>query len=338
MADIHRNADLGGLNTLALPVHADYYLKAVTLADLQQGLDFARQQQLPLWLLGGGSNTLFAAHFPGLVLHVANRGIDVLSEDDERVRLAVAGGENWDDFLQYCLRHHYYGLENLAIIPGTVGAAPIQNIGAYGQEVADCIDAVEVIETASGRLLQLAAQDCRFAYRDSLFKQQPGRYLVVAVHFLLHKQFVANLTYRPLADALAGQPLTAGAVRNAVIGLRNARLPDPARLANCGSFFKNPLVDAGTWAAICQYDVTAPGFIQPDGRVKIPAAWLIEQCGWRGKRLGPVGMYDQQALVLVNHGGASHADVMALAAAIRADVQQRFAVTLEPEPVQAHGG
>lgn len=336
MPEISCNANLQTLNTMRLPVTADYYLHATDLETIKQGLAWAAEKQCPFFILGGGSNTLFSEHYPGLVLHIANAGIKLVDENNTTALLRIAAGENWDGFLQYCLQHGFYGLENLAIIPGTVGAAPIQNIGAYGQEVADCIHTVHVIDVQSGKALELAREQCRFAYRDSLFKQQGNRYLVTAVDLVLQKQFTPNLAYRPLADAMQGRKITAENIRRAVISLRTGKLPDPSQVANCGSFFKNPVISAGRYAAIQRDHADAPGFTLPGGDIKLPAAWLIEQCGWRGKRLGPVGMYEKQALVLVNYDHARYQDVMTLADTIRRDVEQTFAITLEIEPVQVH--
>lgn len=335
-AAIQRNVSLQTMNTLRLPVTAAYYLKADNQAAIEQGLQFADAENLPVFILGGGSNTVFSPVFPGLVIHVALRGIEILSEDENTVVIKVAAGEVWDDFLRYCLDNACYGLENLAIIPGTVGAAPIQNIGAYGKEVAHYIEHVHVLDRRaskeSGRHTVLLREQCRFAYRDSIFKQQPGRYLVTAVVFRLHKRFTADLSYQALAAVLAGRDISAAVVREAVIQLRNSRLPDPAVLPNAGSFFKNPVVSAEQFAQLQQQYPQIPGFTQHN-TVKIPAAWLIEQSGWRGRSLGAAGMYEKQALVLVNHGGAGFADVRQLAQQVAADVWQQFAVALEPEPV-----
>ena len=333
MAEIQQTVQLQTMNTMALPAVADYYLQAHNADDIHRGLAFARERQLPLVVLGGGSNTLLLPHIPGLVLHIANRGIRLLAQNQQQARLEVAAGENWDDFLQYCLTQGWYGLENLAIIPGTVGAAPIQNIGAYGQEVADCIESVTVIDMHTGKYGLLDKSDCRFVYRDSLFRQETGRYLVTAVNFVLQREFTPNLSYQALAEHYAGRVVTAAQIRQAVISLRKSKLPDPATLANTGSFFKNPVIDAAHYQQLLADNPAMPAFRKAGEQYKIPAAWLIEQCGWRGKQLGPVGMYAHQALVMVNHGGACYEHVVALAQAIREDVKNRFAITLEVEPV-----
>lgn len=330
---LQQNVDLKAFNTLSLPVLADYYFKAQTVADVKAAAAFAKEKNLPIYILGGGSNTVFNQRYQGLVLHVDLKGIAVVSDTENEVVLEVAAGESWDQFLQYCLAHDYYGLENMAIIPGTVGAAPIQNIGAYGKEVARYITAVNVIDLQTGTEQVLPADQCAFAYRDSIFKQQPDRYFVSSVLFRVAKTFTADLSYQALADAFKSQSVTAQNLRDAVIALRTSRLPDPAVLPNAGSFFKNPVVSREQFIQLKESYPTLPSYPQEDGSVKLPAAWLIEQAGWRGKRLLDVGMYDKQALVLVNYAKGDYQQVRALADQVISDVLTKFAVELEPEPI-----
>lgn len=325
--------NLKALNSLALPSVADFYIKAQTVDEILAAALMARSKQWPIYILGGGSNTVFPTAFHGLVIHIALKGIERLREDENHVYLQVAAGEIWDDFLQYCLQHDYFGLENMAIIPGTVGAAPIQNIGAYGLEVAEFIESVEAVDLHNGQKTVFMAEQCAFSYRDSIFKQQPNRYVITSVILRLNKTFNANLTYQALADVLTDETATAKALRKAVIDLRTSRLPDPNVLPNAGSFFKNPVVSEAAFLTLQNRYANIPHYPQPKGLVKLPAAWLIEQCGWRGRRMGDVGMYEKQALVLVNYADANFSDVSQLAAKIIADVEEKFAVILEPEPV-----
>lgn len=329
---LERQKDLTAFNTMALPSVAEFYCRLERCEDIEPLLQFAQQQQLEVHILAGGSNSLLAERLPGLLIHIACKGIELISESAEQVLLKVAAGEVWDEFLQYCLEHAYYGLENLAIIPGTVGAAPIQNIGAYGVEVASFIHAVHAYDRKQQGFVSLAAEQCQFAYRDSLFKQQCGRYIVTAVEFSLNREFKANLSYHALKDRMAEQTLSPESVRQAVITQRNSRLPNPAELANAGSFFKNPIVSAKQFEQLQSQYSDIPYFAN-EANFKIPAAWLIEQCGWKGKTLGAVGMYEKQALVMVNHGGARFTDVENLSQAIIGDVKKQFAIELEPEPV-----
>lgn len=329
---LERQKDLTAYNTMALPSVAEFYCRLERCEEIEPLLQFAQQQQLDVHVLAGGSNSLLAERLPGLLIHIACKGIELLVENTEQCLLKVAAGEIWDEFLQYCLEHAYYGLENLAIIPGTVGAAPIQNIGAYGVEVASFIHTVHAYDRKQCGFVRLNAEQCQFAYRDSLFKQQRGRYIVTAVEFLLNRKFKANLTYQALKDRLGEQTLNPESLRQAVIMQRNSRLPNPAELANSGSFFKNPVISAKQFESLHNQYPAMPYFASEEN-IKIPAAWLIEQCGWKGKNLGAVGMYEKQALVMVNHGGAQCADVEKLAQAIIADVKKQFAIELEPEPI-----
>jgi UDP-N-acetylmuramate dehydrogenase len=334
---LQRDVALQSFNTMALPAKARWYARVENLAGLRDALTFAQNRQLPVVVLGGGSNTLFADDLEGLLLHIALRGTALLEDFSDSVLVRVAAGEEWDGFLRECLMRNWYGLENLALIPGTVGAAPVQNIGAYGQEVAACIEQVHILDRQTLAESTLSRADCRFGYRSSIFQQVLRQSAVItAVDFRLQKTFQPNLSYPALAAAVKDIPHpTAALVRNAVIAIRTARLPDPARLPNAGSFFRNPVVSAQRLEELRAKWPQIPSFPQAEGSVKLAAAWLIEQSGWKGRRLGPVGMHDQQALVLVNHGGATYADVEKLAREVSAAVFSLFAVRLEPEPVIA---
>ena len=326
---------LDRLNTFGLPATAARYLRITSLAQL---VEAARAGQLrgPRLVLGGGSNLIFLGDVDRLVLHVALRGREIVAVDDDATRVAAAGGECWHDFVRWTLDQNLPGLENLSLIPGTVGAAPIQNIGAYGLEMAERFEHLEAVELDTGASRRFSAADCRFGYRDSVFKgEAAGRYLITRVVFRLPRRWQPVLGYADLQRHFGERGIAAPDARqisDAVIAIRRAKLPDPAECGNAGSFFKNPVVDAAAAQAFLAAHPDAPHYAQPDGSVKLAAGWLIDRCGWKGRALGPVACHARQALVLVNTGGATGADVQALAGRIAADVRARFGVALEVEP------
>jgi UDP-N-acetylmuramate dehydrogenase len=326
---------LDSLNTFRIAARARHYLHVTSARQLAAALAEPAIAKLPRLVLGGGSNVLFTRDFDGLVLHMGIKGREVAGEDNGCTLVRAAAGENWHDFVQWTVARGLGGLENLSLIPGTVGAAPIQNIGAYGAEIKDVFHSVTVLDMATGQERVLGAAECRFGYRDSVFKHADGAGLVVLdVTFALPMDWQPNLRYAELAQELAGVDApTAREVSDAVIAIRRRKLPDPAVIGNAGSFFKNPVV-AGEQ---CERLLAAyPNLVhhrQPDGSEKLAAGWLIDQCGWKGRNLGAAGVYPKQALVLVNNGGATGADVVGLARAIQADVAERYGVMLEPEPV-----
>lgn len=331
--------DLTALNTLALPARAERLFRLEQAAELSAALA-AGQLAGPRFVLGGGSNLVLTGEVPGVVIQVALKGTPRVTEDGEAWYVTAPGGETWHDFVMWTLAQGYAGLENLCLIPGTVGAAPIQNIGAYGLEVGETIHRVDGVDLAQGKAWTWTQADCRFAYRDSRFKQegwhQQGSVLITAVTFRLPKRWQPRLGYADLAGRLAdpaGTPPSPQRVAAEIMALRRSKLPDPAITPNAGSFFHNPQVPAAQAARLKAQHPTLPCYPQADGRVKLAAGWLIEAAGWKGRALGPVAMYEKQALVLVNRGGAQGADVVALCQAVEADVWARFGVTLTPEPV-----
>jgi UDP-N-acetylmuramate dehydrogenase len=334
---IQHNFSLRQLNTFGIEARAANYLRVSTVEQLRAALADPVLAAMPRLVLGGGSNLLLTGDFAGLVLHIALEGREILPGDAGHVHVRAAAGENWHGFVQWTLEQGHGGLENLSLIPGTVGAAPIQNIGAYGLETKDLFHELSAFDPASGQVVTLQRADCRFAYRDSIFKQEPQRGLIVLdVTFALPRQWQPNLRYAELAAAVAEQGLAAPTPRqvaDTVIAIRRRKLPDPAEIGNAGSFFKNPVVSGAQCAALLQQFPNLVHHAQPDGSEKLAAGWLIDQCGWKGRSMGAAGVYPRQALVLVNHGGATGADVQRLAAAIQADVAARFGVALEPEPV-----
>ncbi len=323
------------LNTLRLPAQAAQYCRIENEAQLN-----ALPPHQKRFILGGGSNLVLLGDFDGLVLHIGLKGKRLAFEDAEAWYIEAAGGENWHDFVLWTLAQGWPGLENLVLIPGTVGAAPVQNIGAYGLEAGERIHQVRALDLDSGDTRTFSQAECQFSYRDSLWKKEgwhlSGRFCITSVVFRLPKRWQPNCTYAELARELAVKDRATPSPQNiadTIIALRQRKLPDPAVLPNAGSFFENPVVDAGFAEQLAAAYPSLPRYPQTDGRVKLAAGWLIEQAGWKGRPLGPVGMYEKQALVLVNRGGASAQELLDLMAAVRDDVVQRFGVTLKPEPV-----
>ncbi|QDD89348.1 UDP-N-acetylmuramate dehydrogenase [Pseudomonas oryzihabitans] len=335
VAELLQGVPLQGLNTFGLIAAADRYLEAASDAEVQEALALARELGVPLRVLGGGSNLVLPERVEGLVLRLISRGIRLLAKEGDALLVEAEAGEPWHPFVMTTLANGWYGLENLSLIPGTVGASPIQNIGAYGVELKDRCAGVTVLDRHSGELQDLAPEDCAFAYRESRFKAEAGRWIVLRVRFHLSRQPQLVVDYGPVRQALAeagvAQP-TPEAVSAAICAIRRSKLPDPAVLGNAGSFFKNPVVTAAAAAALKEGYPGLPTYPQTDGSVKLAAGWLIDQAGWRGYREGAVGVHADQALVLVNFGGASSRDVLALAESIRISVRERFGVTLEMEP------
>jgi len=332
---ITENASLFALNTFRVNVRARYLVALENHGDIQVFLADTRFQNLPRLILGGGSNILLRDDFPGVVLHVALKGIELLGEDDAHRYLAVAAGENWHELVRWTVEQGWPGLENLSLIPGTVGAAPVQNIGAYGVEFAEVCAAVDVVDMTTGETGVITAEDCRFAYRDSRFKQEPGRYLITSVLLRLPKTFAPKLDYPGLREALAGAEMMPRAVADAIEAVRRSKLPglEADQPGSAGSFFQNPMIDGEHAAKLREIYPNMPAWDMPNHQVKLSAAWLIEQCGWKGRRVGDAGVYAQHALVLVNHGQASGAELWALAEQVMQSVQVRFGVGLWPEPV-----
>ncbi len=328
-------ASLATLNTLRVPARANLLADIRDAAKLPELLDFPAMRQGRLLVLGEGSNVLFTGDFDGTVLRMSTRGVQVQGDGDS-ARIAVAAGERWDDFVRWTLGQGFAGLENLILIPGTVGAAPIQNIGAYGCEVAEFVESVEAWDIHERRVVVLDHAACAFAYRDSRFKHEPGRYIVTAVRFVLPRSRALRTDYAGIAAELQRMAVDAPApfhVAEAVVRLRTRKLPDPAVIGNAGSFFKNPIVDAALADALKREHPELPAWPQADGRSKISAAWMIEAAGFKGMREGDAGISNRHALVLVNHGGATGPQLWSLAQKVRLGVCEKFGVQLEPEPV-----
>ncbi|WP_426111189.1 UDP-N-acetylmuramate dehydrogenase [Massilia sp. PWRC2] len=325
-------------NTFGIAARAARYVRVTSVEVLRAALADPALAAMPRLLLGGGSNIVLTGDVKGVVLHMAIMGKQVLPDTvDGATIVRVGAGEAWHGLVEFTLQQGLGGLENLALIPGTVGASPIQNIGAYGVEVKDVLHNVTVFDSASGQLRTLDAAACRFGYRDSVFKQPLGAGLIVVeVQFALPLAWRPQLAYAELANAVRDAGLlepSARQIADLVIAIRRRKLPDPAVIGNAGSFFKNPVVSGQRCAQLLAAHPALVHHPQADGTEKLAAGWLIDQCGWKGKAMGAAGVYAKQALVLVNHGGASGAEVVALARAIAADVWQRYGVQLETEPV-----
>ncbi|SBT07054.1 UDP-N-acetylenolpyruvoylglucosamine reductase [Candidatus Accumulibacter aalborgensis] len=335
---VERDVDLATRTTLALPGRAAFYAEIRSTAQLER---LAGTRALRRFVLGAGSNLVLTGDFDGIVLHMAISGRQLIGEDDDAWYVRAGAGENWHQLVNWTLvKGCWPGLENLALIPGTVGAAPIQNIGAYGLEMADRLQSLEAFDLRTGKTLRFDRDACRFAYRDSIFKHEGwhlnARLVITRVTLRLAKAWRPLTAYADLAAELDRQQLgrpNARQIADAVIAVRRRKLPDPAVLPNAGSFFHNPLVDAAVGERLAAAHPNLPRYPQADGRVKLAAGWLIEQSGWKGRDLGRAGMYEKQALVLVNRGGATGTEVVALARAVQASVGERFGVELTPEPV-----
>lgn len=327
---IQQQVQLKKFNTFGISATAAYFADISHSADLAEALDFAEQHTLPIQILGGGSNILFANDYPGLVVHMNCRGIEWLSNTG---LVRAACGENWHQFVIKCLKKGFYGLENLALIPGTMGAAPIQNIGAYGVELEQYFVELEALDMTNGERRTLNQTDCEFAYRDSIFKHERHRqWVVLSVTLQLSAKPAPNIGYQALRDALPSKQVTPQQVFDTVCQIRRARLPDPAQLGNAGSFFKNPIVSREKYDSLQDqyHDIPAYPTGDPE-RLKLPAAWLLDRAGWKGQKRGRAGVHKDHALVLVNLGTATGDEVLSLAKEMRESVLEKYAIELEPE-------
>jgi UDP-N-acetylmuramate dehydrogenase len=339
--DIQHRASLREHNTFGLPAAAATLVRITSDADVRRVLDHPEFGRAPKFILGGGSNVVLTRDIAAVVLKVEVRGRRVVAERPDAVVVEAGAGENWHEFVAWTLEQGQPGLENLALIPGTVGAAPVQNIGAYGVELKDRFDSLDAVDLVTGRGVTLDAAACRFGYRDSVFKRHDfgglaGKSLITRVRMRLPRPWAPVLGYLDLERRRAETGIADPGARTVfdwVCAIRRAKLPDPALIGNAGSFFKNPVVSAEQCRDIIGRDPEIVHYPLPDGSCKLAAGWLIDACGWKGKTVGRAGVYDKQALVLVNRGGATGAEVVTLARAIQESVYGRFGIRLEPEPV-----
>lgn len=327
---IEENASLKYHNSFGINATAAYLSAATSQRELIDALDFADSRQIPVCILGEGTNVLFTRDYPGLVVRMAMAGIEL---DHDSATVKAAAGENWHRLVETCMSNKLYGIENLALIPGTAGAAPVQNIGAYGIELAAYVDRVEVLNATTGRQQVIDAADCEFAYRDSLFKQANGSSLLItAVHLQLSRDWQPNTSYGALSNALKGREPRPQELYDAVCSIRQSKLPDPKQVGNAGSFFKNPMVSEwkveqlrASYPDIVSFDAGEPGFR------KLPAAWLLDQLGWKGRHRGTAAVSGEHALVLINPGQATGEDVYLLAQEMSSNVLDEFGIALQPE-------
>jgi UDP-N-acetylmuramate dehydrogenase len=337
LINIQENISLKTLHSFGIDVSARYFATFHQVDALDELYAFTKNNKSPMesLILGGGSNLLFTKNFDGLLLKNQIKGISLVKEDADFVYLKAGAGESWHGFVQYCISKSLGGVENLSLIPGNVGASPMQNIGAYGVEIKDVFEELEAWHLKDRKLVRFGLKDCAFGYRESVFKMQfKNQFAITSVTYKLRKQPVFNVSYGAIQQELEQmgvQQLSIANVSQAVINIRTSKLPDPALIGNAGSFFKNPTVHPEVFQQLQQAFPSIVGYHLPDGSVKLAAGWLIEQCGFKGFRKGDAGCYDKQALVLVNYGNASGADIFELSENIIAAVQKKFTVLLERE-------
>lgn len=331
---IQENISLKTLNTFGIDVSAKLFAEVASIDELCALVAMSEFHTNERLILGGGSNILFTRDWDGLVIKNNLLGKDVVEEADDMVCVRIMSGENWHEAVMWATENGWGGIENLALIPGTVGATPVQNIGAYGVEIKETIETVGVVDLVTGEEKEFTESECNFGYRDSIFKNEAkGKYFITYIVLKLSKKPALRTDYGAITSQLAEmnviEPGLAD-VCDAVIAIRQSKLPDPAVIGNAGSFFKNPIVSQSDFEKLASTYPEIPHFETTEG-IKIPAGWLIEQAGWKGKRLGNVGVHDKQALVLVNHGGATGEEVKNLAYAVIDSVKEKFGIQLEPE-------
>jgi UDP-N-acetylmuramate dehydrogenase len=330
--NIKENISLKKYNTFGISVFAKRFISVDSVYELQQVLKVEKD----FFLISGGSNMLLTRDIEKLVIHINTKGISIDKEDDNFVYLTVNSGENWHDFVLWCVSQNYGGIENLSLIPGNVGTCPIQNIGAYGVEVKDTITVVEGLEVASGKILTFSNKDCKFGYRNSIFKNtHKGKIIITSVGFkLTKKNHQLNTSYGAIETHLISNKITNPTLKDisdAVISIRKSKLPDPKEIGNSGSFFKNPVIPMSQFLKLKKEHPTIPSYLVSDTEIKVPAGWLIEQSGFKGKRFGDAGVHHKQALVIVNYRNASGQDIYELAKKIKQTVQKKFKISLEIE-------
>ena len=329
--NFQKDVSLLPYNTFGIDVKSKKFVSVRSTDELKAVLN--QNQEKRLLVLGGGSNLLLTKDFEGLTLRIENRGIEIVQEEQRSAKVKVAAGENWHDFVLWCLENDLGGVENLALIPGNVGAAPIQNIGAYGVELREVFESCEAISIETGEVKIFKKDECDFGYRNSIFKNiLKGKYIIFSVQFNLNKPpHALNISYKGLSEKLEGKIINIQSIAQAVIEIRTSKLPDPKKIGNCGSFFKNPVITSIKFNDLKQQYPDIPHYPDQEGKIKIPAAWLIDKLGYKGYRNHDAGVHPNQALVLVNHGNATGAEIKKLAQQIRNKVKEKFAINLEFE-------
>lgn len=335
--DLKQDISLKPYNTFGIEAKAAFFIEINSLNDLKEVLNSKEISHLPKLILGGGSNLLFTKDWSGLVIKNQIKGIEVIKEDEDSVYIKSGAGENWHQFVLHCIEEGFSGVENLSLIPGTVGAAPMQNIGAYGVEIKDVFHELEALEISTGTLRTFSGEECEFGYRYSIFKDEAkakDKYIITSVTFKLNKKPEFITSYGDIQKTLEQmrvKKLSIKAISDAVVYIRQSKLPDPAEIGNAGSFFKNPTIPKADFEKLQKEYPEMPGYPLQKEKVKVPAGWLIEQCGWKGKALGNIGVHKNQALVLVNFGGGKGEDIKKLAFDIQSSVIKKFGIKLLPE-------
>jgi len=333
--DIYENFSLKNYHTFGIEVSCRYFVDVTSVEQLQDLLASPLWKDIPKLILGEGSNVLFSQDFPGLVIKVSLKGIKKTDENAEHIWIEAKAGENWHQLVMHCIQNQWAGIENLSLIPGTVGAAPLQNIGAYGVELRDIFEKLIAIRIQDGKICEFDHAACHFGYRDSIFKNAgKNQYIILSVLLRLNKTPFFHTEYGAIKETLAAMKINELSIQHisqAVIQIRQQKLPDPKKIGNAGSFFKSPVVPLKTFIMIRDKYPKIPYFLASEGQYKIPAGWLIEQCGWKGHRIGDTGVHQNHALVLVNYGKSSGHEIKQLAEKIQASVKEKFSVNLVPE-------
>jgi UDP-N-acetylmuramate dehydrogenase len=336
MIQIREKVNLKPYNTFGIAAYAKYFVDIFNEDEAKEAFDYARKHSLQVLILGGGSNVLFTKDFDGLVIHNSLKGIGVIDKNDHHVTVKVASGEIWHDLVLYCIANNFGGVENLSLIPGTVGAAPMQNIGAYGVEAKEVIVKVDAIDRSTGVLRSFTSDECKFGYRESVFKHElKGKFFISSVTLSLTNELHhLNVSYGAIGDTLKQMNVLQPTIRDvsdAVISIRRSKLPDPKVIGNAGSFFKNPVIDTAKYNRLKTLHPSMPGYTSDNQEVKVPAGWLIEQCSLKGIRIGDVGVHQQQALVLVNYDNGSGDEILSLSKRVQQAVKEKFDIELNAE-------
>ncbi len=329
---VHKNFSLRRFNTFGVEQIAREFIFLKKHSDILDAIQIEGQP----WILGGGSNVLLTSDLDTLVLKNELYGRSILKEDDHDICIQFQSGENWHEVVRWTVQQGWGGIENLSLIPGTIGAAPIQNIGAYGVELKDVMISLQAINLTTGKLEEFSNEDCQFGYRDSIFKQvrNQGKYFIQSITLQLSKHPILNTQYADIEKKLEQKNITAPTIQDIhelVIEVRQQKLPEPSKLGNAGSFFKNPIISKALYEQLKSFKPTIPGYVVDDHLIKVPAGWLIDQAGWKGKREGQVGCYERQALVIVNHGGATGTAIWQFAQKVQQDVFEKIGIFIEPE-------
>jgi UDP-N-acetylmuramate dehydrogenase len=332
---VQKNVQLKPFNTFGIEAKAKFFAEISSVEELQEILQGTDYQSVERLVLGGGSNLLLTKDFDGLVIKMAIKGFEVVKENDENIWIKSGAGVVWHDLVMHCVNQNYAGMENLSLIPGTVGAAPMQNIGAYGIEIKEVFEELEALEIATGQTKIFDKQTCNFGYRESIFKHEAkGKFIILNVTFKLNKKPSFHIEYGAIKDTLSEMQvndLTIKAISDAVIHIRQSKLPNPAEIGNAGSFFKNPEISKEQFEALKAQFPSIPSYPVNENTIKVPAGWLIEQAGWKGQRFGNVGVHAKQALVLVNYGGGKGDEIKDLSKKIQASIDEKFGIRLSAE-------